>query len=113
MSGKIKKLYIDTKHRTEDSNSSSDFKITFKETINCPENCRFAICDIAIPHSWRAINNLCDIFYFTFHINDSDGVGLKHMVAVLLEEKDYNGAQLAADIKSRLTSAIAIYFHHI
>ena len=32
------------------------------------------------------------------------------MVAVQLEEKDYNGAQLAAEIKSRLTSAIAVYY---
>ena len=108
MSGETKKLYIDTRHRTEDSNSSSDFKITLKETINCAEKCRFALCDVAIPHSWRAIDKLCDIFYFTFHSDGSNNV--KHMVAVQLIEQDYNGPQLASEIKDKLKRAIAVKY---
>ena len=68
MSANVRKLYVDSRHRTEDGNSSYDFKITLKHTINCSDNCRFALCDIAIPHSWRAINKLCDIFYFLLFI---------------------------------------------
>ena len=36
------------------------------------------------------------------------GAGLKNVVAVQLPEKDYNGVQLAAEIKLRLTSAINV-----
>ena len=100
MTTPIKKLYIDTRHRTEDSNSSSDFKITLRDTINCPENCKFALCDVAIPHSWRPINSLCNLFYFMFYSND-DG-GAKHMVIVQLSEKDHSdGTNLASEIKKR------------
>lgn len=102
-------MYIDTIHRTEDNNSPSDFQITLKETINCAENCRFALCDVAIPHSWRAVNTLCDIFYFTFHSDDSNNV--KHMVAVQLTEQDYNGPQLASEIKDNVERAIAVKYN--
>ena len=50
---KLKKAYVDSRLRTRDSNSDSDFKFELKETLDLPDN---AVCytdDISIPHTWR------------------------------------------------------------
>ena len=58
---KYKKIYIDSKFRTSDSNSSSDFKYELPDTLSFHENTVFYLDDISIPNSWNtvfdAINN--------------------------------------------------------
>ncbi len=111
MTSTVKKLYVDTRHRTDDSNSSSDFKITMKDTINCPENCKFALCDISIPHSWRPINNLCNLFYLWFSSNDPSYNGTNFVVKVRLQEKVHeDGVELANEIKDHLKGAILVRY---
>ncbi len=107
MTSQVKKLYTDTRHRTDDSNSSADSKITMKDTINCPENCKFALCDIAIPHSWRPINSLCNLFYLWFSSNDPTYNGTNFVVKVRLKERAHeDGITLSDDIKAQLEGAI-------
>ena len=55
MMDKIKKVYIDSRYSTSDSNSNSDFKFELKEQIDVPENTVCYIDDISIPHSWYKI----------------------------------------------------------
>jgi hypothetical protein len=50
-----KKIYIDSKFRSSDSVSSSDFKIELPETMSFQENTVFYLDDICIPHSWETI----------------------------------------------------------
>ena len=49
------KIYIDTKFRSSDSVSSSDFKIELPETMSFQENTVSYLDDICIPHTWETI----------------------------------------------------------
>ena len=57
MSIPIKKIYVDTKKKTQDSFSNSRFKWELPETISLPHNTIFYIDDICIPHSWYTIES--------------------------------------------------------
>ena len=50
-----KKIYIDSKFRTSDSKSSSNFKRELPETLPFHENTVFYLDDICIPHSWDTV----------------------------------------------------------
>ena len=50
-----KKIYIDSKFRSSDSNSSSDFKYELPETMSFKEDTVVYIDDICIPHSWESV----------------------------------------------------------
>ena len=51
----LKKLYVDSKFKTKDSVSNSNFKIELPTTLYMPQNTIFTIDDICIPHSWYSI----------------------------------------------------------
>jgi hypothetical protein len=57
----IKKIYIDSRYKSSDSRSHSDFSIDLPQTFLMPEDTGFYIDDVCIPHSWypieRNVNN--------------------------------------------------------
>ena len=53
--GKIKKAYADSRFRTRDSISDSDFKVELKEALDLPDNTVCYVDDISIPHTWIII----------------------------------------------------------
>ena len=60
----IKKIYIDTRHKTPDSISTSDFTIVLPETITLPEGAVCYVDDVCIPYSWYTItDNFNDKIY--------------------------------------------------
>ena len=62
----IKKLYIDSRHKTPDSVSDSNFKYELPYTISMPQNACFFITDVCIPYLWRTVNkNENDHIYFS------------------------------------------------
>ena len=61
----IKKIYIDTRHSTADSKSTSDFKISLPNNITLPSNTAFYITDITVPVSWYTVEaGRNDTIYF-------------------------------------------------
>ena len=67
----MKKIYIDTRHRTADYKSTSDFKIDLPSNITLPSNTKFYITDVTVPVSWyTAEANKYDTIYF--RINGTD-----------------------------------------
>ena len=56
----IKKIYVDSRHKTEDSISDSNFKFQLPYVLNRPSNC-ICISEISIPHIWGTIHT---------HVND-------------------------------------------
>jgi hypothetical protein len=60
----LKKLYIDSRDRTPDSVSASNFKIALPYSIHMPDNTVFFITDVCIPHVLKTIetdfNVICD-----------------------------------------------------
>ena len=62
----IKKIYIDSRHKTDDSVSDANFKIEIPYTISMPHDAVFFICDVCIPYLWRTIDlNVNDHIYFS------------------------------------------------
>ena len=50
------KVYIDTRFKTSDSKSDSEFFIELPRSLNVPENCICYITDVVIPVSWSTID---------------------------------------------------------
>ena len=69
---KFKKVYIDTKFMSADSNSTSDFNIELPETVYFDNNSSvFYIDDVCIPHSWYTIEkDVNDKLYFAWGAQD-------------------------------------------
>ena len=64
MSLPAKKIFIDTKYKTRDSVSNSNFKVELPETLLFPENSVFYIDDVCIPKSWYSVEeNVNDKLY--------------------------------------------------
>jgi hypothetical protein len=51
----IKKIYIDSRFKSSDSASDSDFKIDLPTTLLTPEDTGFYIDDVCIPHTWYPV----------------------------------------------------------
>ena len=49
-----KKIFVDSKYRTEQSRSSADFSIELNESFETPENTRMYITDVSIPAVWKS-----------------------------------------------------------
>ena len=62
MTLEVKKIYVDSRFCTPDSNNDSDFKIQLSRNIYLPEKCVMHVENITMPHAWYSIetgiNNL-------------------------------------------------------
>jgi hypothetical protein len=52
----IKKVYIDSRFKTKDSKSNSDFKYELVESIQLPDKCIAYVDDVIVPVSWYNID---------------------------------------------------------
>ena len=60
---KVKKVYVDSRFRTNDSDSNCDFKFGFIEAFELPDNAVCYVDDISIPHTWRTIEAYSNKLY--------------------------------------------------
>ena len=60
---KIKKVYIDSRYKTNDGISNSDLKFELKESLGLPDNTMCYINDIPIPHTWYTIEDYNNQLY--------------------------------------------------
>ena len=75
----IRKIYIDSRFKSKDSVSDTNFKIDLPETFLMPSNTGMFITDVSIPVSWYAIDDTNNILYWkaktnniTTHISPGD-----------------------------------------
>ena len=104
----ITKIYIDSKFKTFDSVSSSNFKIDLQTTLLFPDNSVFYIDDISIPHSWYTVEeNINDQLYIfiTPKEPDQDNSGVLHKI-VKIDAGNYTGADIATELLSKIGLAI-------
>ena len=59
---KVKKVYVDSRFRTNDSDSNGDFKFELIEALELPANTVCYVDDISIPHTWETIEAYNTIF---------------------------------------------------
>ena len=104
----IKKLYIDTKYKSRDSVSNSNFKINLPQSLTFAENTVFYIDDVSLPHSWFSIeSNINDKLYLMVSpLNpDSNNTGVAYRI-VTISPGNYNGAELAIELQTQMQSSI-------
>ena len=66
MALEVKKIYVDSRHRTPDSSSDSNFRIELGRNVFLPERCVFHLENCVIPHSWyNKEAGINDTMYYT------------------------------------------------
>ena len=95
---KITKVYIDSRYKTNDSVSNSDFKFELKEGLDLPDATFCYIDDIAIPHSWFSIEHYNNTLYVE---NTYPDFSLSASV-LTLPEGNYNATSLATTLAATL-----------
>ena len=97
----VKKIYIDSKNRTADSASSTNFKIDLVESLTMPEDCVFQVADVIVPHTWYLISNARDHNLYLREYRDlvveNNSVTRNHVLEI--PEGNYTGESLASAIQ--------------
>ena len=96
-----KKIFIDSKYRTAQSRSSSDFSVELNENLETPEGTRMYITDVSIPAVWKSTEVG---FYEYIYVMIFDGETLVKNFRHYLGNKIYFAEQLAFDINEGLNS---------
>ena len=104
----VKKCYIDSRFRTADSISDSDFRFELKEQLDLPDNTVCYVDDISIPHTWRTIgfhNNKFYIVINTEYINGDESITYNWIPYVLnIQEGNYSGSNVVIAIQDLLNA---------
>ena len=100
MALEVKKIYVDSRHRTKDSVSDSDFRIELGRNIFLPEKCVYHLENCVIPHSWYNIEaGLNDTMYYTVN-NEVNFIKAK------IPSMNYTGAALATALSGALSNSL-------
>ena len=94
---KIKKVYVDSRYKTSNSISNSDFKFELKETLDLPDNTVCYIDDISIPHSWWSIENNNKLYVET----------QSNYTILVVPSGNYTGVSLASALQTLLQTRFA------
>ena len=97
----IQKIYIDSRHRTADSFSSSNFKIELPYSIQLPENTVFFINGVSIPHVFQLIEqDVNDRIYYMYNATRKDNPIIMYRILtyITLPPGNYTGSTLASTI---------------
>ena len=105
---KVKKVYVDSRFRTNDSDSNSDFKFELTEALDLADNTVCYVDDISIPHTWRTIESYNNKFYIilmTTVVNSNGSETYNWLPYVLtIPEGNYDGYRLATGMQDLLNS---------
>ena len=109
----IKKLYIDSKARTADSRSTTNFAIDLVDSLSMPEGAVFSICDVLVPHTWYLIdagrNN--NLYFYEAAGQNPGGVAQTRLFSIALDSGNYDGQGLANAIQAKI-SAVTTYYSY-
>jgi hypothetical protein len=100
----FRKIYVDSRYRTKDSVSSSNFKIELPVTTQMPENTVFFITDVSISNAWKTVEEGINDTLYIFRVNPNplnpSQQYLGHLVR--LASNNYNPSTLATELQTRL-----------
>ena len=110
---KYKKIYFDSKYKTNDSESTSNFKVELPETLFFENNTVFYVDDIAIPHSWWTVEDFNNKLYMCAYSGTSPGSvpGNTYSIIITLTNGNYTGNELASEITAKLHSNVNNYYN--
>jgi hypothetical protein len=98
----VKKIYVDSRYRTTDSVSDSNFRIQLGRNIYLPDNCIMHIENCVIPHSWYTIETgLNDTMYL--RVNST-------CKTATIPSANYTGNELTIALQAALNVAFSGVF---
>ena len=100
----IKKIYVDTRFKTADSKSDTDFNIELPRTFNVPDGVVAYIDDIVIPISFSTVDDRNNNLYIKFLYD-----GFYYYKQLTMDSKNYSGITFAEALKTKLNAAIVPY----
>ena len=103
----MQKIYIDSRFRTADSRSETDFNIELPRSFNVPDRVVAYIDDIVVPVSWSTIDERNNTVYAAFYI-----LNTMHDVVFTFDSKNYDGATFATALQQQLTKAVLGFKHN-
>ena len=93
----IKKIYIDSRFKTYDSKSNSDFKIQLPQSVSLPKDTIFYIENFVCAHAFYSVEkDLNDSFYI--RVNTTDYI-------IKMPPNNYTGITFASTLQTLLNSA--------
>ena len=101
----IQKIYIDSRFRTANSKSESDFNVELPRSFNVPDGVVAHIDDIVIPVSWTTVDERNNMCYVAF---GGVGVGVREK-NFAIPPGNYDGATFGIALAAGLNTAIAGY----
>ena len=105
---KVKKVYVDSRFRTNGSDSNSDFKFELTEALDLPDNTVCYVDDISIPHTWRTIESYNNKFYIILRttVVNPNGSATYNWIPYMITIPDgnYDGYRLASGMQDLLNS---------
>ena len=105
---KVKKVYVDSRFRTNDSDSNSDFKFELNEALDLADNTVCYVDDISIPHTWRTIESYNNKFYIILRttVTNTGGSATYNWFpyVITIPEGNYDGYRLASGLQDLINS---------
>ena len=101
----IKKLYIDSRDRTPDSVSASNFRIDLPYVVQMPDNTVFFITDVSIPHIWTTIEAGVNDKLYVWITNTLLPASMAYYV-INMTPGNYTAATLAIALQNSLNATI-------
>ena len=100
-------MYVDSRYKSNDSVSNSDFKFEVKEALDLPDNTVCYIDGISIPHTWYTIEgNLNNTLYIiTTQMDPGVTPTWYHALALEIPSGNYTGSSLAMALQTELNIA--------
>ena len=102
----ITKIYIDTRFRTKNSRSETDFNVELPRAFNIPDGVVAHIDDIVLPVSWSTIderNNKAYVVFSALTTTKED--------VIEFDSQNYDGALFGTTLASYLNEAAAGFTH--
>ena len=104
MSLDIKKIYVDSRFKTSNSNSDSDFSIELPRSFNVTDGVVAHTDDIVIPVRWTTIDERNPNCYFAVFA----GVNVTEF-SFTMPTKNYDGIEFATVLAAKLNEAVATF----
>ena len=97
----VSKMYIDTRLKTVDSASNSDFRFQLNRSAYMPVGSTFCIDEVNIPYAWNTIEtNINDKLYIGWHLTIPDQLAF---TVLTVPSKRYSGQELADQLQVQLS----------
>jgi hypothetical protein len=100
----IKKVYVDTRFKTDDSKSDTDFTVQLPKTFNVPDDVVCYIDDITLPVSWATISTRNNTFYFSVKFDS-----FTRYFAVVLDGTNHNALSFSTELQTKLNDMMMMH----